>query len=355
MPDRLPPGPPSPEQFARYLAAESSPTERAAVRRQLDEHPELARALDRYLRALDGEDTRPQPPDAAASFASLAARLREEERAEPAARHARPARIQPPVRTTRSWRVVLGVGGVLAAGLVGAVLFAGRHERPLAAARTYVTADGERADVQLKDGTLIHMAPGSRLVVAAGFGEPRRDVHLDGEAYFAVVHDAKHPFTVRTGNVSVRDLGTAFAVRAFAEDSAVQVVVRNGEVAMSRVGRLGAGDMGRLGSDGRGSIVHGADVDALLGWVHGRLQFTDAPLGRVLADVRRWYGVDAELADSTLAGLPFTGTLSDLAPSDAVGLVGATLGMRVQPDGDRLVLHSIPGRTPRPRAASPTP
>lgn len=374
MPERLPPVPPTAEQLARLLAGESSPAERIAVRRLLDEHPELARAVERFARALDAEDSRPQPPDATASFAALRRRL-------PAAEHAaasvagdsrrealaidrataapvereRAAHVAAPFHAARRWRRALAIGGIVAAAAIALTFRARPRVHPGSVARSYVTADGERAEVQLLDGTLVRMAPGSRIRVAADFGSAARAVDLEGEAYFEVVHDARHPFAVHTKNVSVRDLGTAFAVRAFAEDSSVQVVVRSGVVAMSGAGRLGAGDIARVDADGRSSIMHGADVEAMLGWIHGRLQFTDAPLGRVLADVRRWYGVDVALSDSTLSALPFTGTLSDLSPSDAVALVAATLGMRVRADGDRLVLHPIPGRTPRPRPAPRSP
>lgn len=362
MPDRLPPGAPTPEQLDRYLAGESSPGERAVVRRYLDEHPELARTLHSYVRGLDAEASRPQPPDAAASFAALKRRIAEEEQVDAGPdgevrRSARaPAtRVAIPPAASRRWGRAVRTGALVAAAVVATVFYERSQHRPAPRPRIYTTADGQRADVHLMDGTRVRIAPGSRLRVASDFGRERRDVYLDGEAYFEVAHDARRPFTVYAGNASARDLGTAFAVRAFPEDGAVQVAVRAGVVALSGVGRLAAGDVGRLGADGRASVEHGVDVDEVLAWTTGRLDFSDAPLRRVLADVHRWYGVDVGLSDTAFAELPFTGTLSDLTPSDAVALVAATLGMRVERDGERFVLHPIPGRTPRPRAASRAP
>jgi transmembrane sensor len=215
-----------------------------------------------------------------------------------------------------------------------------------------VTVGAERAELRLSDGTRVRIGPRSRLRVASDYGADRRDVYLEGEAYFDVKHDERAPFTVFAGNASARDVGTAFSVRSFAEDSAVQVVVRSGEVAMSGVGTLIAGDVGHLTSDGRASLRHGVDVRPLLGWTTGALAFDDARLERVLFDLRRWYDVDVRLADSSLAALPFTGSIGDASPEAAVGIVAATLGLSARRDGATIVLETISGRTPRAKRGS---
>jgi ferric-dicitrate binding protein FerR (iron transport regulator) len=244
-------------------------------------------------------------------------------------------------------------GCTAAAAWVGVVYERSHHHAaPVAPARrTYATFSGERAEIRLSDGTGVRLAPASRLSVSTDYGTDRRDVYLDGEAYFDVVHDERKPFTVFAGNASARDIGTAFAVRSYPEDGAVQVVVRSGEVALSGLGRLGAGDLGRLSADGRASIRHGVNVERMLDWLDGSLSFADAPLGRVLADMHRWYDVDVTLADSTLASLPFTGTLTDVTPTAAVELVAATLGLDVRRAGARTTLAAR--RAPQPTSQSP--
>jgi ferric-dicitrate binding protein FerR (iron transport regulator) len=80
------------------------------------------------------------------------------------------------------------------------------------------------------------------------------------------------------------------------------------------------------------------NVEQLLGWLDGSLAFVDAPLGRVLQDMHRWYDVDVTLGDSSLASLPFTGTLADVSPDAAVELVAAALGLDVRRTGTRTTL-----------------
>ena len=126
----------------------------------------------------------------------------------------------------------------------------------------------------------------------------------------------------------------------------MQVVVRSGAVAMSGVGRLGAGDVGRLGIDGTSSVTHGVAVDALLAWLDGRLVFHDAPLATVIAELRRWHDADVRLADPKLGTLPFTGVLTDVSFRSSIDLVAATLGLRVRRAGERVTLERIGGLTP---------
>jgi transmembrane sensor len=186
------------------------------------------------------------------------------------------------------------------------------------------------------------LAPESRVRAAADFGAQRRDVYVEGEAFFEVVHDSTRPFTVFAANTSTRDIGTAFAVRSYPGERAVRVVVSHGSVAMSGAGVLKRGDVGRLTDEGAVRVRHGADVDAMLGWTRGVLTFADAPLAQVLADVRRWYGArgpDVRLADAGLDSLPFTGSLEGVPPVQGIALVAATLGLRLEQQGGQVVLH----------------
>jgi transmembrane sensor len=356
------------ELLGRYLAGECSEGDAAIVRRYLMARPDEARVLSLFLERLDGVGPLTPASDAAASWRSLQQRMHGADAssgrgggsdagrgtgAEPhrrgVGRRGRPFASQP-----RYWRRALVLAGcALAAAWVGVVYERSSHGAPVPPTRrTYATLSGERAELRLSDGTHVRLAPASRLSLSSDYASDRRDVYLDGEAYFDVVHDAGKPFTVFAGNASARDIGTTFAVRNYPEDGAVQVVVRSGEVALSGVGRLGAGDLGRLNADGRTSIRRGVNLDHVLGWLDGSLAYADAPLGRVLEDMHRWYDVDVRLADSALATLPFTGTLDDVSPTAALELVAATLGLDLRRDGNRSTLVAMRRALP-PTSTSP--
>lgn len=343
--------------LGRYLAGECSETEVAVIRRFLMSRPGAARTLDAYLTQLDGEQSRPAMTDHGASWASLAARLRAGESSTqpvppPAAAvgehgQRRHFVLLPPSPRRRWWRSSYAIAAGVALALIALRAARSGPAATAPVSRTYTTAHAQRAELRLTDGTRVVLAPGSKLRIATDFGTERRDIYLEGEAFFEVVHDELRPFTVYAGNASAHDIGTAFSVRSYAEDRSVQIVVREGVVAMSGVGPLAAGDVGLLSSDGMASVRHRVDVDPMFGWLEGKLAFEDAPLARVVEDLRRWHGIDIRIRDSVLATLPFTGAINDLSPSSAVDLVAATLGLRVMRDGEQFVLAARPGRTPR--------
>jgi transmembrane sensor len=354
MSDRTPFDDLDPELLDRYLAGECSEDETAQVRRWLMARPDAAHRLATFLRQIDGGDHEPVPA-VASSWHALQARMHAPNASDDVQPEARPRRdSQPQIPARRAqlaWRWGAAAAAALIVAVAGVSTVASRVRPPASEPplrRSYVTAARERSELRLPDGTHVHLAPGSQLRAATDFGVERRDVYLEGEAYFEVVHDTRRPFTVFAGNTSTRDIGTAFSVRAYPQDSTVVVVVREGEVALSGVGRLHAGDVGHVSAEGRAVIERGVQVDSLFGWMRGRLTMTDAPLRQVVQDLRRWYDVDVQLADSSIATLPFTGTLGDVTPDAAIELVAATLGLEIRREKTRVLLAPIPGRTPTP-------
>lgn len=65
------------------------------------------------------------------------------------------------------------------------------------------------------------------------FKEDRREVQLQGEAYFEVEKDARHPFVVKADPVEVEVLGTHFNVEAYPGDAEVKTTLLEGSVAVN--------------------------------------------------------------------------------------------------------------------------
>ena len=91
----------------------------------------------------------------------------------------------------------------------------------------YVPRGGEYSLV-LADGTKVWLNAQSTLRFSYPF-DSLRTVYLEGEAYFEVAHNTEKPFEVRTGENTVRVLGTKFNVRAYKEQT-YQVTLMEGKV-----------------------------------------------------------------------------------------------------------------------------
>jgi len=240
---------------------------------------------------------------------------------------------------------------LLAAGLstVVTVRFASRRSSAQSpdVSRSFATGRGRRAEVRLPDGTRVSLAPESRVTWTAPRDSLSRDVMLEGEAYFDVVHDERRPFRVRARNVVIHDVGTRFAVRAYTTDSLVRVVVTQGRIrvraAASPSGSgttLDAGMLGLVDTAGVTALQTGADTARYNAFARGQMQFVRTPLRTVIGELERWYDIDIRLADSTLGSRRITATLEDQTLPDLLAQLSITLNLRVTRDGRLVVLHS---------------
>jgi len=88
--------------------------------------------------------------------------------------------------------------------------------------------------VYLVDGTRIILQPGSGIRHAAFLQKDKREVYLQGNAFFDVAKDAHRPFYVYSGDLVVRVLGTSFKVATDKESGDITVLVTTGKVAVTR-------------------------------------------------------------------------------------------------------------------------
>jgi transmembrane sensor len=213
--------------------------------------------------------------------------------------------------------------------------------------REYVTPRGRRAVFRLLDGTEITLNADTRLRAPLAVGGPgERDVYLDGEAYFRVAHDAARPFVVHTASGAIRDLGTAFGVRAYTDAARERVAVIEGSVALAHT-TLHAGQVAsrtRGGGDGAVRLLRGVSAADELAWTRGRLVFTSVPLAEAAQQLSRWYDLEVRVADSALARRPVTGSYGDEPVVQVLTLITAAVGARFEWQGRSVTI--APSRGP---------
>lgn len=337
--------PPDWDDLARHRAGETVGDEARRIDFWLKTNPLDAEMLAALDAAVAGERSagKADAPDVEAALRAVHARMHDDTPARvipfPTARAAPPSRS----RSRVGW-----LAGGLAAAAVVALAFAlgrtrGAGDHPIAAAARgaagsiVTTGVGVRDSVRLPDGTRVVLAPGTRLAVSPSFGGTSREVTLQGMAWLAVHHDAALPFTVRAGGATLRDVGTRFTVRTGAEEGEpVSVSVSEGSVEMRSASApasavtLAAGDRAELGSDGRVVAQRGGASEADLAWMTGRLVFRDARMDQVRVDLRRWYGVQLQFADSAMAARRITASFDGEPVDRALEVIALALGVRVE-------------------------
>jgi transmembrane sensor len=264
------------------------------------------------------------------------------------------------------WRMVVAgrVAAVVVVAATGLLYYLhatplGRFVLPFVSrAREYTARRGERATIQLADGSRVILAPESRLRVSAAFGRRERAVELQGEAEFDVVHDTTRAFTVRAGRARVVDVGTRFDLRAYPDDSIVRVAVAEGAVSIgsafsasrssagsrasagSRVGAVMVrhGEVAHLAANGRAE-AEPMDAEApYFAWTQGKLEFDRAPLRDVLATITRWFDVDVRVADDAMGRRLVTAEFSTRSPQEMIRALAHAVDASVAGTGPDFIL-----------------
>ena len=86
--------------------------------------------------------------------------------------------------------------------------------------------------IALADGTQINLIPNSTLQYSSKFGQEKREIILEGEAFFDVARDTSKPFLIYANKTITKVLGTSFHVKAQKDATSVEVEVATGKVAV---------------------------------------------------------------------------------------------------------------------------
>lgn len=171
------------------------------------------------------------------------------------------------------------------------------------------TQRGENRIVELADGSVIYLAPSSRLIYPNEFTDNVRRVYLSGEAYADIAKDEMHRFIVSAEQVDVIVHGTQFNIRSYESNSEVEVMLLEGSIDMqtknqkqNRVVRMRPGDLfkldkmsGRLSCETISADIFDDDPRAR------NLTFINSRLGDIAVQLERMFNVRIVIDNSSLA------------------------------------------------------
>lgn len=153
------------------------------------------------------------------------------------------------------------------------------------------TPQNATAEVTLSDGSAVTLNAGSRLVYPQSFKGSTREVELQGEAYFKVHHDAKHPFIVKAGKIFTKVLGTEFNVRSYSPQH-IHVTLLQGRVAVSTPSSSKCLKPGEDASLHGGVLtVRSVDTEEFTAWKNGEFYFDNETLLDIAKEIGKWYNV----------------------------------------------------------------
>ena len=185
---------------------------------------------------------------------------------------------------------------------------------------------GSRVSFNLPDGTIGMLNSGSHLSYSIPFANDRH-IKLEGEAWFKVKHDEKHPFEINAGNSEVKVLGTTFNISAYPTENYIEVVLQEGKVEFledkrDEVITLLPSErlIFRNGKISK-SVVDPGKYNA---WTEGELVFRGDPMAEVVRRIERWYNVKIKLAGQDIEKYSFRATFQDDKLEDVLRFLAMT-------------------------------
>ncbi len=222
------------------------------------------------------------------------------------------AKSNPRTKTVQLWKRVAAVAAIFVAVLLtGTLSFVALLEKN-SQSLVVSTKLGERAQVQLPDGSTVWLNACSKLEYRKSFFSPQRKTQLTGEAYFDVAHNSRFPFIVMNNGSEIKVLGTKFNVRCNEDDNYITASLMEGSIQFSDVNvessiKLKPNE--RLVFDKK---THQFNVDEIISqedvtaWIHGKLLFENNSLEEIARSLEKHYNVHITFDDDNAKNIRFT-------------------------------------------------
>ncbi|MDR3716103.1 MAG: FecR domain-containing protein [Puia sp.] len=265
---------------------------------------------------------------------------------------------------TRSLRIRYGmVAAVTGLLLLGAGLFYYRKPASVKLAAQHITnilvnEDLKRTNqtagnqsLYLVDGSKVILKPGSSIRHAVFLQKDKREIYLEGDAFFEVAKDPARPFYVYTKDIVMRVLGTSFNVTTDTHNGDVTVVVRTGKVSVyKKAARLAS----QLILTSNQKVLYKALTNDLicsrLNSIETRsnlipvspafdFNFEEAPVGKIFNTLENAYGIPVHFDGKSLSKCVVTTSLGEEEFEEKLKVICAAIGATYKIDGNGVLIE----------------
>lgn len=206
-----------------------------------------------------------------------------------------------------------------------------------------VSPQGQQKKITLSDGTQVILNCGSTLSYTAQFNDTKREVYLDGEAFFKVKHDDKKPFLVHSGKLNVQVLGTSFNVRSYRSDAKTTVSVASGKVGVNSNKSSGTymllpGDL--LSYNHNNEFKTGKiSQEEILAWQKGTLIFHLETIQEIAPVLERYYGVSITIHQNRSSDKQVTASFTKKTLSQVLEILSQTSDFKYVINKDKVFIN----------------
>lgn len=203
---------------------------------------------------------------------------------------------------------------------------------------------GSRTHIVLPDSSEAWLNAGTTIRYHADLSRKKRELYLEGEAFFKVKPDPERMFVVATSDISVRVYGTSFNIKSFPEEGSIETTLIEGRISLARnsdmplrkqkqvylepnqkatfikkEGRIALREAitaesvqsNRTIKPGNILIYDEVDGEQITSWTKGQLVIESEPLIELSTKLARKYDIRFVFKDEAAKKIKFSGILQD--------------------------------------------
>lgn len=217
------------------------------------------------------------------------------------------------VRFINRWQVGVAASVAIVLSVSLLLFFSNRHDKKEPVAMQAPSLK-ENHLLCLPDGSTVVLSPGSKLDYPSSFdGLAKREVYLEGQAFFDIKHNVSRPFIVHTGKLETKVLGTSFNIKAMPGDVNIVVTVKSGKVSISdqqkTMGIIVPDEQIIYNRQDARSIRKTVDADSFLDWKRQDLFVNNLTVSEVVSLLEQLFSVKIIVTDPVIGTKRFTATL----------------------------------------------
>jgi len=203
---------------------------------------------------------------------------------------------------------------------------------------------GGEYSLVLSDSTKVFLNSMSKLAFPVIFSGGKREISLEGEAYFEVHKDKQHPFIVNVNGMQIKVLGTAFNVKAYTDEQNVYTTLVEGQVIINTEKQSGKecllfpNQQAVFDKLNEGLNIRKVDASQYMQWTIGKYVFTDQTLDEIMRSLSRWYDFVYSYSDESIKNLRFEGGLDKYRSIDPIiDIIERTGKVKVMVKGKEII------------------
>ncbi len=212
--------------------------------------------------------------------------------------------------------------------------------------------------IALEDGSVVVLAPHASLSFPKHFNNDKREVNLEGNAFFEVAKNPEKPFIVYSNNIVTKVLGTSFTISTDSSTKDIHVAVRTGRVQVFEKNSASKDQVNTRALTSNGVIItanqqtvysnnHNSFQTSLVPVplpipgkqvMAGYFDFNRQPVSLVIERIQQVYGVEIVLENEALDKCIFSGELEEESLFEKMDIVCTAINAGYEISGTKILL-----------------